>query len=171
VAAGENSAIPHHSPTDRPVGKGDLVKMDFGAKVGGYHADMTRTVVVGTAPAEWQREIHQVVLAAQLAGRTALGAEVAGADVDQTARSVVEEAGFGDAFTHGLGHGVGLQIHEAPFLGSTSTDRLGEAVPVTVEPGVYLPGRGGVRIEDTVVVHKNRVELLTTSTRELLVLD
>jgi len=171
VAAGENSAIPHHTPTGRPLSAGDLLKMDFGAKVGGYHADMTRTVVVGGPPSDWQREIYAVVSAAQQAGRDALSCEASGVDVDRAARSVVEQAGWGDAFTHGLGHGVGLQIHEAPFLGSTSPDRLAAAVPVTVEPGVYLPGRGGVRIEDTVFVHHDRVELLTTSTRELLVLD
>jgi Xaa-Pro aminopeptidase len=171
VAAGENSAIPHHTPTDRPVGRGDLLKMDFGAKVGGYHADMTRTVLVGKPPSDWQQEIYTVVAAAQQAGRDALATDATGVDVDRAARDVVEQAGWGHAFTHGLGHGVGLQIHEAPFLGSHSPDRLAAAVPVTVEPGVYLPGRGGVRIEDTVVVHQDRVELLTTSSRELLVLD
>lgn len=171
VASGANSAIPHHSPTERLVERGDLVKMDFGAKVDGYHADMTRTVVVGSAPADWQEEIHQVVAAAQTAGRDALSDTGTGVEVDRAAREVVADAGYGDCFTHGLGHGVGLQIHEAPFLGSTSTDTLAAAVPVTVEPGIYLPGRGGVRIEDTVVVHHDRIEPLSTSTRELLVLD
>jgi Xaa-Pro aminopeptidase len=171
VAAGANSAIPHHEPTDHQVVAGDFVKMDFGAKVDGYHADMTRTVVVGKQPADWQVEMYSLVQEAQAAGRLALSATADGATVDQAARRVVEQAGMGEYFTHGLGHGVGLQIHEAPYLGSTSTDRLASAVPVTVEPGVYLPGRGGVRIEDTTVVHHDRVELLTTSTRELLVLD
>jgi Xaa-Pro aminopeptidase len=171
VAAGSNSAIPHHEPTDRQVAAGDFVKMDFGAKVEGYHADMTRTVVVGKQPADWQREIYELVQQAQEAGRQALSATASGTTVDAAARLVVEQAGMGGYFTHGLGHGVGLQIHEAPYLGSTSTDTLAPAVPVTVEPGVYLPGRGGVRIEDTTVVHHDRVELLTTSTRELLVLD
>jgi Xaa-Pro aminopeptidase len=171
VATGANSAIPHHEPTDQQVAAGDFVKMDFGARVDGYHADMTRTVVVGQEPADWQRDIYSLVQQAQEAGRLALSASATGVTVDEAARSVVEQAGMGEYFTHGLGHGVGLQIHEAPYLGSTSTDRLAPAVPVTVEPGVYLPGRGGVRIEDTTVVHQDRVELLTTSTRELLVLD
>jgi len=169
VAVGAHSAIPHHEPTDRMIEPGDFVKMDFGAKVDGYHADMTRTVVVGGQPADWQQEIYLVVQQAQQAGRGALSAEAAGVDVDQAARTVVDRAGYGEQFTHGLGHGVGLEIHEAPYLGSTSTDRLMPGVPVTVEPGVYLPGRGGVRIEDTTVVHHDRVELLTTSTRELIV--
>lgn len=168
VAAGENSAIPHHAPTDRAVRSGDLLKMDFGAMVGGYHADMTRTVVVGTGPADWQQEIYGVVASAQQAGRDALGPEATGTGVDRAARTVVEDAGYGKAFSHGLGHGVGLVIHEAPFLGATSPDRLAAAVPVTVEPGVYLPGRGGVRIEDTVVVTEGGCRPLTTAPKELV---
>ncbi len=171
VATGENSAIPHHSPTEREVERGDLLKMDFGGRVAGYHADMTRTVLVGRGPSDWQSEIYAVVAEAQAAGRAALTATAAAADVDHAARSVIEQAGFGDAFGHGLGHGVGLRIHEAPFLGRNSADRLAAAVPVTVEPGIYLAGRGGVRIEDTVVVHHDRVEVLTNTSRELLVLD
>jgi Xaa-Pro aminopeptidase len=169
VAAGPNGAIPHHQPTYRPLEPGDLVTMDFGARVDGYHADMTRTVVIGGVAADWQQEVHDVVRRAQQAGLDALGVERVSAEVDATARQVVVDAGYGEAFGHGLGHGVGLQIHEAPFLGATSTDKLLASVPVTVEPGIYLPGRGGVRIEDTVVVHPGRVESLTTTTRELLV--
>jgi Xaa-Pro aminopeptidase len=171
VAAGANSAVPHHTPTDKPISAGDFLKMDFGGQVGGYHADMTRTVVVGADPEAWQREIYEAVANAQAAGRGALEPDVLAADVDRAARAVIEAAGYGEQFGHGLGHGVGLRIHEAPFLGQTSTDRLEPAVPVTVEPGIYLAGRGGVRIEDTVVVHSDRVEILTTTTRELLVLD
>lgn len=170
VAAGPNSAVPHHSPGARPIRSGDFLKIDFGARVGGYHADMTRTFVVGAPPAAWQQEIYDVVAAAQAAGKQALSAVALASEVDRAARDVVVEAGWGEHFSHGLGHGVGLQIHEAPFLGSTSPDRLRAAVPVTVEPGVYLPGRGGVRIEDTVVVHEDRVEPLTTASRDLLVL-
>jgi Xaa-Pro aminopeptidase len=168
VAAGPNSAIPHHEPTGRRIEPGDFVKMDFGARVGGYHADMTRTIVVGQ-PEPWQQEIYQVVADAQRTGRDALAPGVAAADVDSAAREVIAAAGFGDQFGHGLGHGVGLEIHEVPFLGATSTDRIEATVPVTVEPGIYLPGRGGVRIEDTVVVHHDRVEILTTFPRDLLV--
>ena len=171
VATGENSAIPHHTPTEQEVQRGDFLKIDFGGRVAGYHADMTRTVMIGREPSDWQSEIYAVVAQAQAAGRAALSATAAAADVDRAARSVVERAGFGDAFGHGLGHGVGLRIHEAPFLGRNSADRLTAAVPVTVEPGIYLAGRGGVRIEDTVVVHQDRVEVLTNTSRELLVLD
>jgi Xaa-Pro aminopeptidase len=170
VATGPNSAIPHHNPTDREILRGDLLKIDFGARYGGYHADCTRTVVVGRAPADWQREIHDVVRRAQRAGRHALAV---GADlraVDAAARDVVVEAGYGDAFPHGLGHGVGLEIHEAPMLGVRATGRLAGRTPVTVEPGVYLPGRGGVRIEDTLVVGEGTPELLTTTSKDLLVL-
>lgn len=170
VAAGEHSAIPHHSPTDRPVVEGDFLKIDFGALVAGYHADETRTFVVGRAAAAWQLEIHDLVAAAQRAGIDALkpGADVR--DVDAAARSVIMDAGYGDYFGHGLGHGVGLDIHEVPFLGATSTGILSVGTPITVEPGVYLPGRGGVRIEDTLVVGPDEPVSLTTTTRDLLVL-
>ena len=168
VAAGSNGAIPHHQPTDQPLVDGDLVTMDFGARVGGYHADMTRTVSLGRA-VDWQREIYEVVRAAQSKGVAALAPGLAASEVDAMSRAVIVEAGYGDYFGHGLGHGVGLQIHEAPFLGATSADKLSGSVPVTVEPGVYLPERGGVRIEDTVVVHADHVECLTTTTRDLLV--
>jgi Xaa-Pro aminopeptidase len=170
VATGPNSAVPHHRPTDRTIESGDLLKIDFGALVGGYHADCTRTFVVGREPEEWQREIHDVVRRAQRAGRHALvpGADLRG--VDSAARDVVVAAGFGDAFTHGLGHGVGLEIHEAPAFSQQATGKLEVGSPVTVEPGVYLPGRGGVRIEDTLVVREGGADLLTTTTKDLLVL-
>jgi Xaa-Pro aminopeptidase len=173
VATGPHSAIPHHQPTHREIERGDLLKIDFGARYRGYHADCTRTVVVGAEPAGWQREIYQVVRAAQRAGRHAL---VVGADtreVDAAAREVVVAAGFGDQFPHGLGHGVGLEIHEAPMMGYHATGRLDARTPVTVEPGIYLPGRGGVRIEDTLVVGTQAhgaPELLTTTPKDLLVL-
>lgn len=170
VASGVNGAIPHHQPTDRPIDGGDLITIDFGARVGGYHADMTRTIATGQID-DWQREIYDLVQAAQATGVVALGPGKAADEVDASARSVIADAGFGEAFGHGLGHGVGLQIHEAPFLGATSADKLAASVPVTVEPGIYLPDRGGVRIEDTVVVHPDRVERLTTTTRDLLVVD
>jgi Xaa-Pro aminopeptidase len=173
VATGPNSAIPHHSPTGREIGRGDLLKIDFGARYQGYHADCTRTVVVGREPESWQREIHDVVRAAQRAGRHALtpGADLR--EVDAAARDVVTDAGYGDEFPHGLGHGVGLEIHEAPMMGVRATGRLRARTPVTVEPGVYLPGRGGVRIEDTLVVGDLEIdppELLTRTPKDLLVL-
>jgi Xaa-Pro aminopeptidase len=170
VAAGLDSAIPHHRPTDRVLERGDLVKLDFGATYGGYHSDMTRTFVLGE-PADWQREIYELVAAAQAAGRTALapGAELKG--IDAAARDVIAAAGRAEEFAHGLGHGVGLEIHEAPALGPLSVGTLADRVAVTVEPGVYLPGRGGVRIEDTLVVRDGTdPELLTTTTKDLVVL-
>ncbi|MEV0616228.1 Xaa-Pro peptidase family protein [Nonomuraea sp. NPDC050404] len=169
VAAGEHGAIPHHAPTDRELRAGDLVTMDFGARYQGYHADMTRTVSLGE-PVAWQREIYDLVAAAQRAGRHAVTPGAESGNVDAAARSVIEEAGHGGHFRHGLGHGVGLEIHEEPFLGPSRTGRLEDRVPITVEPGIYLPGRGGVRIEDTLVTREGGPELLTKTTKELLVL-
>jgi Xaa-Pro aminopeptidase len=169
VATGPNSAIPHHRPTDRVVDRGDFVKFDFGALYDGYHADMTRTVVVGE-PADWQREVYDVVRRSQRAGVEALSVDAVVKDVDAAARGVIEDAGYGEQFTHALGHGVGLEIHEAPTLGYGGSDRLADRMPVTVEPGVYLEGRGGVRIEDTLVVRASGTELLTQTTKDLLVL-
>ncbi|HTX29040.1 MAG TPA: Xaa-Pro peptidase family protein [Streptosporangiaceae bacterium] len=169
VASGPNGAIPHHRPTDRPLRRGDLVTMDFGASYAGYHADMTRTVALGE-PAGWQREIYELVATAQRSGIEAArpGAELG--DVDAAARDLIRDAGHGEHFGHGLGHGVGLEVHEAPMIGYARTGKLASRVPVTVEPGVYLPGRGGVRIEDVMVVGADGTGLLTTTTRELLVL-
>jgi len=176
VASGPNGAIPHHSPTSRPFQPGDLITVDCGARYQGYHADMTRTVALGE-PAAWQREIYDLVAAAQLAGVAAAipGADVQ--DVDASARDMIEAAGYGGNFQHGLGHGIGLEVHEAPMMGYGRTGRLKDRVPVTVEPGVYLPAKGGVRIEDTLVVRAGNdaaaagtPQILTTTTKELLVL-
>jgi len=170
VAAGENGAIPHHAPTERELAGGDLVTMDFGALHDGYHADMTRTVAIGSA-AGWQREIYDLVALAQEAGIATLEDGVEAGAVDAAAREVIEAAGHAAHFQHGLGHGVGLEIHEAPMLGYGRTGKLTDRVPVTVEPGVYLPGMGGVRIEDVLVVTADdRARFLTSTTRELLVL-
>ncbi|MEU5879610.1 aminopeptidase P family protein [Spirillospora sp. NPDC047279] len=169
IASGPHGAIPHHRPGERALEAGDLVTMDFGALYGGYHADMTRTVAVGRV-AGWQREIYELVRRAQQAAVDAArpGAETKA--VDAAARDLIKEAGHGDDFPHGLGHGVGLEIHEAPLMGYDKTGKLMDRVPVTAEPGVYLAGRGGVRIEDTLVVRADGPELLTTTTKELLVL-
>ncbi|TDD80039.1 aminopeptidase P family protein [Actinomadura darangshiensis] len=169
VASGPNGAVPHHHPGGRELQRGDLVTMDFGALYGGYHADMTRTVAIGE-PAGWQRDLYDLVHRAQRAG---LAAAVPGAEtkaVDAAARDVIKDAGHGEAFSHGLGHGVGLEIHEAPLMGYDKTGKLTDRVPITAEPGVYLTGRGGVRIEDTFVVRADGPELLTTTTKDLLVL-
>ena len=179
VAAGSNSAIPHHRPTDAVLAAGDFVKLDFGALVCGYHSDMTRTFVLSPV-ADWQREIYELVTTAQRAGRDALGAGVTLKDVDAASRQVIADAGYGDNFSHGLGHGVGLQIHEAPGISAASAGTLLAGSAVTVEPGVYLPDRGGVRIEDTLVVcettaepagrrHQN-ADLLTRFPKELAIL-
>jgi Xaa-Pro aminopeptidase len=177
VASGPNGAIPHHEPGGRAFAAGDLITIDCGARVGGYHADMTRTVALGR-PADWQREVYELVATAQQAGIAAALPGAAAADVDAAARDVIEQGGFGEFFSHGLGHGVGLEIHEAPALGPGRPGRLADRVPITVEPGVYLPGRGGVRIEDTLVVRsgtppaaRDLLTMTTTATgRELLVL-
>lgn len=173
VASGPNGALPHHRPGDRTLQKGDLVTIDFGALYGGYHADMTRTVSLGE-PAQWQRDTYDLVARAQQAGITAArpGAELT--EVDAAARDLIGEAGHAEHFKHGLGHGVGLEVHEAPMLGYDSPGRLADRVPVTIEPGVYLPGQGGVRIEDVLLVGGDGAaeagHLLTTTTRELLAL-
>lgn len=160
VASGPNGAIPHHEPTDRPVAHGELVTFDVGARVDGYHADFTRTVAVGAAPPGWD-DLHALVVEAQQAGVDAARAGTTCRALDEAARTVIDEAGHGKAFVHGVGHGVGLQIHEAPIVSATPAARLGASTALTVEPGVYLPASaarpanvapGGVRIEDTVVV-------------------
>ena len=171
VASGPNGAIPHHAPGERSFAAGDLIIIDCGARYGGYHADMTRTVALGE-PAGWQREIYEVVAAAQLAGIAAAipGADVE--DVDATARDIIEAAGHGGHFQQALGHGVGLQVHEAPIIGSGRTGTLAKRAAVTIEPGIHLPGEGGAGIEDTLVVRAGPgpAQILTTATRELLVL-
>ena len=178
VASGPNGAIPHHEPGGRAFVAGDLITIDCGARVGGYHADMTRTVLLGP-PAGWQREVYELVAAAQQAGIAAATPGAEAADVDAAARDVIERAGYGEFFSHGLGHGVGLEIHEAPALGPGRPGKLADRVPITVEPGIYLPGTGGVRIEDTLVVRsgaefaasRDLLTMTTTATsRELLVL-
>ena len=178
VASGPNGAIPHHAPSGRPLRRGDLITMDFGACYAGYHADMTRTVALGE-PAGWQRDIYELVAAAQQAGCAAARPGAALRVVDAAARDLISSAGHGEHFQHGLGHGVGLELHEAPLIGYGSTGKLGNRVPVTVEPGVYLPGQGGVRIEDVLVVGAGAADvepeapaaqILTTTTKELLAL-
>ncbi|HET6771270.1 MAG TPA: Xaa-Pro peptidase family protein [Actinomycetota bacterium] len=169
VAFGENAAEPHHRPKERPLATGDVVKLDFGCSVDGYHSDMTRTVAFGE-PNPKLREIHEVVFRAQRAGVDALRPGVTGRAADEAARQVIADAGYGDRFGHSLGHGVGLEVHEGPGLRRESTDVVPEGAVVTVEPGVYLPGIGGVRIEDMVVVEAGGARPLPRSPRELVVL-
>jgi Xaa-Pro aminopeptidase/Xaa-Pro dipeptidase len=167
VAFGEQSAEPHHHPGDRELRRGDLIKLDFGARVDGYCSDMTRTVVLGPA-SERQREVYDLVREAQAAGLAALRPGVSGGAIDRACREVIGRAGLGDAFSHPTGHGVGLEVHEAPRVRVGSNGRISTGTPVTVEPGVYLPGFGGVRIEDLAVVRPDGHEVLTTATKELL---
>lgn len=167
VASGPNSAKPHAGVSDRVVSEGDFLKLDFGARISGYCSDMTRTVVVGKA-SEKQIEIHSAVLAANRAGIAAVKAGVPAKDVDAVARQVLESRGFGENFTHGLGHGVGLDVHEMPTVGARSHDSLRVGSVVTIEPGVYIPGFGGVRIEDLVAVEDSGARVLSDSARELI---
>jgi Xaa-Pro aminopeptidase len=160
VASGTNGARPHHRPGERVIRSGDLVVVDFGALVDGYHSDMTRTVAVGAPDSEAARML-EVVLAAQAAGVESVRSGVQAATVDAACREVITEAGLGDAFVHGTGHGVGLDIHEEPRVSNRSTATLSAGHVVTVEPGVYLPDVGGVRIEDTVLVTGEGCDRLT----------
>ena len=168
VASGPNGARPHHTPSDRQIAQGDLVVIDFGALVDGYHSDMTRTLGVGTLDEE-RRHMLDVVLASQAAGVAAVTSGVDCATVDKACRDLIEEAGMGDAFLHSTGHGVGLDIHEEPRVSSRSTATLRPGHVVTVEPGVYLTGIGGVRIEDTVLVTEDGCERLTLAPKDPMV--
>jgi Xaa-Pro aminopeptidase len=163
VASGPNGSRPHHTPTNRAIVPGDLVVIDFGALVDGYHSDMTRTIPVGGLDAleDTQRQMVAVVTAAQAAGVAAVRAGGSTSEVDTACRSVIQAAGWGDAFVHGTGHGVGLDIHEDPKVSWASDGTLADGHVVTVEPGVYLPGHGGVRVEDTVVVTSTGCRPLT----------
>ncbi|MGH2573977.1 MAG: M24 family metallopeptidase [Actinomycetota bacterium] len=169
VAFGESAAEPHHTPTDRPLSGGELVKIDFGCVVSGYHSDMTRTVAFGEPPAR-MREVYQIVRRAQQAGVDAVRAGVSGNEVDRVARELIRDAGYGDQYKHGLGHGVGLEIHEGPSLRPESEDVLPQGTVVTVEPGIYLDGVGGVRIEDMVEVTAEGGRVIPRTTKELVVL-
>ena len=167
VASGPNGARPHARPTDREIGAGETVVIDAGAMVAGYCADCTRTFATGPLPDEL-KDAYAACLEGQLAGLEAVRAGVTGVDADAAARETIEAAGLGEKFGHGLGHGVGLEVHEAPRLSRESTDTLAAGNVVTVEPGVYLEGLGGIRIEDLVIVTENGAEVLTSSTKDPL---
>lgn len=170
TASGTRSALPHGQASDKIIAVGDLVTMDFGAVYQGYHSDITRTVVIGKA-APKQREIYELVLTAQLAGVAAIVPGIPCREVDAVARTIISEAGYGEFFGHGLGHGLGLAIHEEPRLSPPSEVILASGMVVTVEPGIYLPDWGGVRIEDTVVVSSAGAKVLTASSKKLIELD
>jgi len=168
VASGPQSALPHARPGDRILSFGDFVVLDFGCVVNGYCSDMTRTIVVGE-PEEQHLLIYDLVLRAQQEALQAVGPGKTGAEIDAIARDIIAEAGYGDYFGHGLGHSVGLEIHENPRLSKTDNTVLKPGMVVTVEPGVYLPGFGGVRIEDLVVVTEDGHDVLTSTFKELYV--
>jgi Xaa-Pro aminopeptidase len=167
VASGPNGAKPHARPSDRRIAPKELVVIDFGCVVDGYCSDMTRTVSVGDPGAD-ARRLWDTVLVAQRAGRDAVAVGVECAAVDRACRDVIDDAGWGDAFVHGTGHGVGLEIHEDPRVAATAGGTLAAGHVVTVEPGVYLPGVGGVRIEDTVVVTTDGFVALTEFPKDLV---
>jgi Xaa-Pro aminopeptidase len=170
VASGPNSARPHARPSDRKVGAGETIVVDAGVRLDGYCSDCTRTFSTGSLPEQLQ-EAYAVCLEAQLAGLDAVRAGATGVAVDGAARRVIDEAGFGEAFGHGLGHGVGLDVHEAPRLAKESGDTLAAANVVTVEPGIYLEGLGGIRIEDLVIVGEDGPEITTGFTKDLMSVD
>jgi len=167
VASGPRAALPHARASSRVIERGDLLLLDFGAQYKGYCSDVTRTVVVGPASTE-QREIYEIVKHANAVAARSVRAGMKGQDADGLARRYIEERGYGEAFGHSLGHGLGLEVHEAPRLAKTVETPLGEGAVVTIEPGIYRPGWGGVRIEDDVHLAANGPEILTDFTRELL---
>ena len=165
-ASGKRSALPHGVASDKVVEEGDFITFDFGAIYGGYCSDITRTVVVGKA-APWQKEIYDIVLQANLLGEKTLKAGLTGIQVDGAVRDFIGSKGYGPNFGHGLGHGVGLDIHEKPVLNRANGQPLPAGAVVTIEPGIYLPDKGGVRIEDTVLVTETGCERLTSVPKEL----
>jgi Xaa-Pro aminopeptidase len=167
VGSGPNGALPHAQPGDRQVRKGDFIVLDFGAIHRGYHSDMTRTVCLGK-PSEKHLKIYDIVTRAQAAGLKAVRAGVKGREADAAARKIIDDAGYGKYYGHGLGHGVGLAVHEAPGVGMKAENILPENSIVTVEPGIYLPGWGGVRIEDLVAVARGGCRILSRSPKKLI---
>lgn len=167
VASGENSAMPHAVPTDKKIASGDFITMDFGCKVNGYCSDMTRTVVFGKASLK-QKEIYDTVLEAQVSALNNFKAGAFGRDIDKISRDIIKNAGYGEYFGHGLGHSVGLFIHESPRLSPSESGTIPENCVITVEPGIYMPGFGGVRIEDLVVVKNGGIENITHSDKNLI---
>ena len=169
AVSGKNTSLPHGVPSDKKIVKGDFITMDYGAVVDGYHSDMTRTVAVGEISSK-QTEVYETVLSAQKKSLETLRAGVSGFDADKAARDIIANAGYGQFFGHGTGHGVGLQIHESPRLSPKSKHILENGDVVTVEPGIYIPDEFGVRIEDMAFITENGFENLTKSPKTLIIL-
>ncbi|MDO5123734.1 MAG: aminopeptidase P family protein [Eubacteriales bacterium] len=169
TVTGKKTSLPHGVPSDNKVQSGDFITFDIGAVYDSYHSDMTRTVAIGSI-CDKQREIYDIVLKAHYTGLEAVRAGVSGFDVDKASRDVIREAGYGECFGHSTGHGVGLEIHEAPYASMKSKDILKAGMTLTVEPGIYLPGQFGVRIEDTVLVTENGYETFASMPKELIIL-
>jgi Xaa-Pro aminopeptidase len=161
--------MPHGVPSEKKIENGDFITMDYGAVINGYHSDMTRTVAVGQVSSK-QGQIYETVLNAQLASLAVLKDGISGFDADKAARDIIVSAGYGDYFGHGTGHGVGIEIHEEPRLSPKTDKILCEGDIVTVEPGIYLPGEFGVRIEDMAFITKNGAENLTKSPKNLIII-
>lgn len=170
VASGPRSALPHGRASGKAVGAGEFVVFDIGARYRGYHSDMTRTLFLGR-PDRTARRIYDTVLRAQAAGMAAVRPGATGGEVDAAARGPIEAEGFGERFGHGTGHGVGLEVHEAPRIGTRTNDVLGGGMVITVEPGVYIPGYGGVRIEDLLVVEESGYRVLTSPSKSDWILE
>lgn len=169
AVSGKNTSLPHGVPSDKKIGRGDFITMDYGAVVDGYHSDMTRTVAVGEISSK-QSEIYETVLKAQKKSLEVLKAGISGFDADKAARDIIAQAGYGEFFGHGTGHGVGLQIHESPRLSPKSSHILEVGDVVTVEPGIYIPDTFGVRIEDMAFITENGFENLTKTQKSLIIL-
>lgn len=167
VASGWRSALPHGIASEKPFALGDFVTFDFGAVFKGYHSDITRTIVIGKAEL-WHKEIYGVVQEAQLLGCRTAKADITGAELDAVVREYIASKGYGEYFGHGLGHGVGLEIHELPVASKKGLELLQPNMTLTIEPGIYIPGRGGVRIEDTVVITPEGCQILTGVSKQLL---
>ena len=166
IASGIMSSMPHATVSEKVINDGDMIKMDFGSVVDGYHSDMTRMVVVGK-PTNKQKNIFDIVLEAQIKALNAVRPEVKCKDLDKIARDIITEKGYGEYFLHGLGHGVGLDIHESPTLTKNSEEILKESMIITIEPGIYIPDFGGVRIEDLVSVTEDGYEILSITEKRL----
>jgi Xaa-Pro aminopeptidase len=168
VASGPNAALPHAQPSDKLIATGEPVTIDLGARYNGYCSDMTRTFIIGKPDSQFDN-IYNVVLAAQMTGLSIIESGMVAGEADRLIRGMIDKAGYGERFGHGLGHGVGLEVHEPPRLGSQSDEILSDNMVFTVEPGIYIPGWGGVRIEDTVTLENGKLVRLTHASKEALI--